>query len=138
MPDIVLETPSWAHRLLALVIDWIASTMVVVVILGPTGWSNSSWSGLYTLGVFALENAVLTAFAGGSFGQLATRIRVVRTDGSLRPVAPLYALLRAVLICLVIPPLVFRPDGRGLHDLVAGAQTVRLLDYLAALEGRRA
>ena len=133
----MLETPSWAHRALALVVDWIASTLVVVVILGPEGWSSQSYAGFYTLGVFALENAVLTAFVGGSFGQLATRIRVIRTDGSLRPPAPLQALVRAVLICLVIPPLVFRPDGRGLHDLVAGSQTVRLLDYLAALEARR-
>lgn len=132
----MLETPSWAHRALALVIDWIASTLVVVVILGPGGWSSSAYSGFYALGVFALENTLLTAFAGGSFGQLATRIRVMRTDGSLRPVAPLYALLRSVLICLVIPPLVYKPDGRGLHDMVAGSQTVRLLDYLAALQAR--
>jgi hypothetical protein len=27
------------------------------------------------------------------------------------------ALLRSVLICLVIPPLIFKPDGRGLHDM---------------------
>jgi uncharacterized RDD family membrane protein YckC len=132
----VLETPSWAHRALALVIDWIASSLVVVVILGPSGWSDSAYSGFYTLGVFAAENAVLTAFAGGSFGQLATRIRVMRTDGSLRPIAPLQALLRSVLICLVIPPLVFKPDGRGLHDMVAGSQTVRLMDYLAARQAQ--
>lgn len=132
----MLETPSWAHRALALVIDWIASSLVVVAILGPGGWSDSPYAGFYALGVFAAENAVLTAFAGGSFGQLATRIRVMRTDGTLRPVAPLQALLRSVLICLVIPPLVFKPDGRGLHDMVTASQTVRLLDYLAALKAR--
>jgi len=37
------------------------------------------------------------------------------------------ALLRQFLICLVIPPLVFRPDGRGLHDLVCGSATVPLI-----------
>ena len=58
------------------------------------------------------------ALSGGSFGQLATRLRVVRIDGSGRPLSLLTALLRQVLICLVIPPLVFRPDGRGLHDLI--------------------
>ena len=36
------------------------------------------------------------------------------------------ALLRAALVCLVIPPLVFRPDGRGLHDVVVGSATVEL------------
>ena len=62
------------------------------------------------------------ALSGGSFGQLATRLRVVRTDGSGRPLGLLTALLRQVLICLVIPPLVFRPDGRGLHDMIPGAR----------------
>ncbi len=70
--------------------------------------------------------ALLMALSGGSFGQLATRLRVVRTDGSGRPLTLLRALLRQVMIILVIPPLVFRPDGRGLHDLVAGSATVPL------------
>jgi hypothetical protein len=35
-------------------------------------------------------------------------------------------MLRQVLICLVIPPLVFKPDGRGLHDLAVGTQTTML------------
>ena len=30
------------------------------------------------------------------------------------------------MVALVIPPLVYRPDGRGLHDLVAGTVTVTL------------
>jgi uncharacterized RDD family membrane protein YckC len=63
------------------------------------------------------------ALSGGSFGQLATRMRVVRVDGSGRPLSLLTALLRQVLICLVIPPLVFRPDGRGLHDMICGSAT---------------
>ena len=41
---------------------------------------------LLTLVVFTLETAVLVTLAGGSFGQLATRLRVVRVDGSGRPV----------------------------------------------------
>ena len=35
------------------------------------------------------------------------------------------------MICLVVPPLVFRPDGRGLHDMATGTATVTLQDYLA-------
>jgi len=34
--------------------------------------------------------------------------------------------VRSLLIALVIPPLVFRPDGRGLHDLAVGSVTVPL------------
>jgi hypothetical protein len=29
-----------------------------------------------------------------------------------------------VLVCLVVPPLVFKPDGRGLHDLAVGSVTI--------------
>jgi uncharacterized RDD family membrane protein YckC len=113
---------------LALVVDWFASSLVVVAFMGPDDYyaTGDPLPGLYTLGAFVLESAVLTALAGGSFGKLATRLRVVRVDGSGRPLDLLRALLRAVMVCLVIPPLVFRPDGRGLHDMVAGSATVTL------------
>jgi uncharacterized RDD family membrane protein YckC len=124
--DLPFETASWGHRILALVVDWFASNLVVVAFLGPGGWSTSRGSGFYALGVFVLESAFFMALLGGSFGQLATRLRVVRVDGSRRPLNLLMALLRQVLICLVIPPLVFRPDGRGLHDLATGSVTVPL------------
>ena len=126
MPPPQIETASWGRRIIALLVDWFASTMVVVVLLGPAGWSENRASSFYTLLVFALESSVLTAVAGGSFGKLATRLRVVRNDGSGRPVDLLRSLLRQVMVCLVIPPLVFRPDGRGLHDLAAGSMTVTI------------
>jgi uncharacterized RDD family membrane protein YckC len=124
--ELPFETASWGRRVLALVIDWLASTLVVVVILGPNGWSTSRTSGVDTMGVFVAESTFLMALSGGSFGQLATRLRVIRVDGSRRPLSLLMALLRQLLICLVVPPLVFRPDGRGLHDLACGSATVPL------------
>lgn len=122
-----IETASWAHRVLALIVDWFASTLVVLAILGPAGWSENRYAGMYTLLVFCLENALLTATMGGSFGQLMTRLRVVRVNGDPRPLDPLRALLRSAMICLVIPPLVFRPDGRGLHDMAVGSVVCRFL-----------
>ena len=79
------ETASWARRALALVVDWVASTLVVILAIGPAGWLEDRASGFYVLGVFALQSTVLTAVAGGSFGKLATRVRVVRDDGSGGP-----------------------------------------------------
>lgn len=121
------ETASWPRRGLALIVDWVASTLVVILAIGPAGWLDDPASGFYVLGVFALESTLLTALAGGSFGKLATRLRVVRDDGSGRPLDLLRCLLRAVLVCLVVPPLVYRPDGRGLHDLAVGSRTIPLV-----------
>jgi uncharacterized RDD family membrane protein YckC len=124
--ELPFQTASWGQRIVALVIDWFASNLVVVAFLGPGGWSTNRGSGFYAMGVFVLESAFFMALVGGSFGQLATRLRVIRVDGSRRPLTLLAALLRQVLICLVIPPIVFRPDGRGLHDLATGSATVPL------------
>lgn len=120
----MIETASWARRVLALFVDWFACMLVVMLVIGPGGWSEDPLSGFYTMGVFVLESTVFTALLGGSFGKLLTRLRVVRSDGSGRPIDLLSALLRSVLIVLVIPPLVFRPDGRGLHDILARSATV--------------
>ena len=74
--------------------------------------------------MFAIEVSILTALAGGSFGQLLAGIRVLTGEG--RPLNLLLAVARTLLICLVIPPLVFRSDsGRGLHDLAVGSAAYR-------------
>jgi len=99
---------------------------VMLLIYGGDWFGNGSVPSIYLNLLFVGESALLTALSGGSFGQLATRLRVVRIDGSGRPLSLLRALLRQFLIILVIPPLVFRPDGRGLHDLAAGSATVPL------------
>lgn len=120
------ETASWGRRVLALVVDWFACTLVVMLFIGPGGWSEDPLSGFYVMGVFVAESTLLNSLSGGSFGKLVTRLRVVRSDGSGRPIELLRSLLRQVLVILVVPPLVFRPDGRGLHDMAAGSVTVPL------------
>lgn len=127
-PD--FETASWGRRILALFVDWIVSTFVVVAFVGLEAYTDSSGpEQFYVLLVYVVESALFTWLAGGSFGKLATRLRVVPVDGRPRPLNPLRLLARQVLVALVIPPLVFRPDGRGLHDLLAGTATVTLDTY---------
>lgn len=118
------NTATWLRRIVALTVDWAACSLVTLAVVGTQGYSGNPASGWITLGVFWLEASLGTAFAGGSFGQLATRIRVLRLDGQPLPLIP--AVVRTMLICVVIPPLVFRPDGRGLHDLAVGSATYRL------------
>ncbi len=124
------ETASWGRRILALFVDWIVSTFFVIALIGwDDYWEVGSNAQTYVIPALVLETALFTWLLGGSFGKLATRLRVVPADGRLRLHNPLRILGRQVLIVLVIPPLVFRPDGRGLHDLFAGTATVTLDTY---------
>ncbi len=114
------EYASWSRRIIALILDWAASTLVTVGVIGPGNYLDDPNSGWVVLGVFALEVSLLTTLAGASFGQLLTRVRVLTTEG--RPLNLLLAMMRTLLVCLVVPPLVFKPEtGRGLHDLWTGS-----------------
>jgi len=123
-------TASWSRRIGALLVAWLASTLVVIAFIGLEDYSaTGSPAPAYVLLVYVVESALLTWLAGGSFGKLATRLRVVRADLGTRPLSPFVLLARQVGIALVIPPLVYRPDGRGLHDVLAGTATVTLGTY---------
>ncbi|WP_036555891.1 RDD family protein [Nocardioides insulae] len=126
------ETASWPRRALALLVDWVVSSLVAAFILG---WSEFLSPGGPEQGVvllvYVVESALLTATVGGSFGKLATRLRTVRVVDDPRPLDLLRSLARQVLVILVVPPLVFKPDGRGLHDLAVGTASVTLQTYRA-------
>jgi uncharacterized RDD family membrane protein YckC len=107
------ETASWLRRIGALFVDWLACYLVTFFILRDV---QHPAFGALSLIIFWLESAVGIALSGSSFGQTVLKIQVRHLDG--RPLTLFRALLRQLLVCLVIPPLVFRPeDGRGLHDL---------------------
>jgi len=118
-------TASWGRRILALFVDWIVSTIIVLVFVGLDKYGEpGSPAQAYTLLVYVVEATVLTWLGGGSIGKLLTGLCVVPAEGPLRRLNPVRLLVRQVLVALVIPPLVFRSDGRGLHDLAAGTATV--------------
>ena len=133
-PKVVEGTASWARRVLALFVDWVACTLVVILAVGPEayyGGPDGSGSSVLVsslpLLTYWAEASVLVALVGGSFGQLACRVRVVQLVGSGgRPLPLLPSLARHLLVLLVVPPLVFRPDGRGLHDLATGSAAMPL------------
>ena len=112
----------WGRRILALCVDWFASILVSGAIVGPGVLSSHGWEAWMPLLVFLVEASVLTPLVGGSFGQLLLRVAVVRLDR--RPVNLLVAVLRTLLICVVVPPVIYNRDRRGLHDLVARTVTV--------------
>ena len=112
---------SWGRRILALFIDWIASSLVASLVAEAASLGSDDARALPLL-VFLVEVTAFTGLAGASFGQLALRVVVARVDG--RRLSLVSAFVRTVLICLVIPPVVFNRDNRGLHDLAVGTITL--------------
>jgi uncharacterized RDD family membrane protein YckC len=113
---------TWQRRVVALCLDWAACTLVAALVTGGASMSSRGAEAWLPMALFLLEGGLLTTLLGGSFGQVATRIAVIHLDG--RPVSLLVALLRTALICLVVPPLIYNPDRRGLHDLATTTLTI--------------
>lgn len=105
-------------RALAILLDWFASTGVVLVVLGASAYLTTEGS-LTILGVFYAEIVILTWLLMGSFGQMIMGLRVVDLDG--QRLAFWRIAFRTFLICLVIPAVVQDSQGRGLHDRIVGS-----------------
>lgn len=73
--------------------------------------------------IFAISQVVLVTLLGGGVGHLLMGLRVVRLDGTWvgwwRPT------LRTVLLCLLVPAVIWDRDQRGLHDVFAGTVLIR-------------
>jgi len=99
----------FGRRLLGIVVDWIGALAIARLIgTGP----------LVPLVVLFVEHTLLVWTAGFTIGHRLVGLRVVRVDG--RPAGLGRAALRALLLCLAIPALVWDRDQRGLHDRLAG------------------
>jgi hypothetical protein len=112
---------------LALFIDWTMSRLVVAAFLGQgvivPGTDRQTGDVLFLpILVLGLEIWVLTALLGGSAGQLMLGVIVRRVDGGALGAWP--ALIRTVLVLLVIPPVIYNNDRRGLHDLAVDSVAV--------------
>jgi uncharacterized RDD family membrane protein YckC len=109
---------SFGRRLVALVVDWVVALLIA-------GWLLRS-AGLGQFGpllVLLVENVVLVGTAGATIGHRLLGLRVETVDGTAP--GPVKALVRSVLLCLAIPPLVWDADQRGLHDRWAGTLVAR-------------
>jgi uncharacterized RDD family membrane protein YckC len=104
------------RRMAAIVIDWTLGLLISTFL-----FSGDSWG---TLAVFAAEQILLIGTLGYSIGHRAMGIHVVRLGGL--PAGPLAALVRTLLLCLVIPAVIFDPDERGLHDKAVKTVLVRM------------
>lgn len=105
----------FGRRLLAILLDWGVATVISFGL-----FRNNPWA---TLAVFGVMQFVLVATAAGSMGHRMLGLKVIRLDGAWPGFVP--ALVRAVLLCLAVPALIWNSDQRGLHDVAAGTVLVR-------------
>ncbi len=96
----------FGRRLGAIAIDWAIAVVISAAFF--------AYDPLVTLLIFVGMQVLMTVIVNGSVGHSLLGLRVVPMEGGLlgvwRPV------VRALLIALVIPALVWDENNRGLHD----------------------
>lgn len=96
-------------------VDWLAAAAI------SAGFF--AYDAAATLAIFFVMTTVLVATLGGTIGHrifgLAVEAFGTGPPGFLR------AAVRTAALCLVIPAVVWGPDGRALHDRWAGTRIVR-------------
>jgi uncharacterized RDD family membrane protein YckC len=102
------------RRMVAITIDWVSA-----VILSVTFFQYDPWA---TLGIFAVAQILFLVTVGGSVGHLLLRMRLVPVSGGRLGVWQ--PIVRTLLVCLVIPAVIWDRDQRGLHDRLVGTVLV--------------
>lgn len=108
------------RRILAILIDWGAALLLSFAFFRTSNGTDP----FVNLGIFAALQILFLEFVGGTLGYLITRMRLVPVEGGrLRWWQPIW---RTVLLCVVIPAVIWDRDQRGLHDRWARTMIVRI------------
>ncbi|RJQ72366.1 RDD family protein [Pseudonocardiaceae bacterium YIM PH 21723] len=114
------SVPGFGRRFVALLIDWVPCSIVAQV--ATTNPATSS------LSIFAALTVICLIFFGRSWGHAIMGMKVARLgeDGGLEPrITVGGTVIRTVLLCLVVPAVIYDLDGRGLHDRAVRSIVVR-------------
>ena len=135
------SVPGVMRRLVGLALDWMLATLVVmgaidVGLIGqelalaadrggePEALALTNFTTLSTLVVFAAVNILLLTLFGTSVGRRLAGVGITATGERSWPWF-VSMTVRTLLLCLVIPAVVYDRDTRGLHDRAAGTVTTR-------------
>ena len=103
------------RRIAAIAIDWACAVLISVAFF--------DYDPLATLAIFAIVQVVFLLFLSGSPGHILLGMRVVpERPGPLGIWRPF---VRTILLCLVIPAVIWDRDQRGLHDRAIHTMLVR-------------
>ncbi|WP_344160382.1 RDD family protein [Nocardiopsis rhodophaea] len=120
------SVPGVGRRLLGVFLDWVLCVGVASMVAGVSPadpQAANSVSGLALL-VFAVYKIVLLTLIGTTVGKRIVGVGVAATGERALPWAVAMT-LRTVLLCLVIPAVIYDRDLRGLHDRAAGTVSRR-------------
>ncbi|GAA1582940.1 RDD family protein [Kribbella hippodromi] len=118
----------WGRRVLALLLDWLIAGLIASAVTGKPMWAGGNDYNTSHLALFFVMSAILSGLAGGTIGHRICGLRVVPVRDHQTIAAPpglIAGVIRAFLICVVLPAVVFDRDRRGLHDLAAKTVVVR-------------
>jgi len=109
------------RRLVGFVVDCvvaglITSPFVHVHLTSPSATQSASYWSLLTWFVITV---IGTGFFGSTPGMALVGIRVASLEGKPM-VGPWRAVIRAILVMLIVPAVIWDVDRRGLHDRAAG------------------
>lgn len=114
------------RRFGALIVDWACATVIAMAFFGYDAFALPEEAGLTQFAPLVLFAAIQILFIpliGGSPGHRIFGMRLQLATGGWtglwRPV------IRTLLLVVVIPPLIWDADNRGLHDKAAGTVLVR-------------
>ncbi|MEU4601929.1 RDD family protein [Kribbella sp. NPDC023972] len=112
----------WGRRILALLLDWLIAGLVASAITSKPMWAGGNDYNTSQLVTFFAMSAILTGLVGSTIGHRVCGLRVVPVRGTKTDTVPpglIAGVIRSLLICLLLPAVVYDRDRRGLHDRAA-------------------
>jgi len=113
---------SLLRRALAALIDWVICQLIVVGMF-DVRLDEGGAQTFAPLGLFVLMHLLLVGTIGTTIGHRMMGIEVRAQDGGA--IRGVQVLIRTLMVVLFFPAIFTADDGRGFHDKVAGAMTIR-------------